>query len=225
MAYYRRKRFYKKRRRKSYRPWYQRKYSTAQLASIAFQKVKYLAGMINSEKHVHDVQINNATTSGSVLALSNVAQGDTDSTRTGNSFLAKSIYAQLQLVGNVNQIVTQVRLMIVRDNQQVGDSAPTVANILDASAISYLQAPLSSEEKGRFTVLHDSLNVLSQKFTTDTPLKTKKIWCPMNKHIRFNGTGASDIQKNGLYLVIIHDATSTNYPTIYGNSRLSFYDN
>lgn len=178
--------------------------------------------MINSEHKKFDASIASTPsgTAATITHLSGITQGDSDQNRTGNSLLAKSIYIQGRIVKHASATSTVVRLMLIRDNQQVADTAPTTTEILDPSLGALIDCPLNNETVGRFSVLY------SRKFVVNADRSSTffKVYKKMNSHVRYNGANAGDSQKNHLFWVAISDET-TNVPNVHGISRLSYIDN
>lgn len=218
---YRRRFPVRRRRRRS--PWYKRRYNAQQLARYAYSGVKYLKGIINSEKKHFTTQFSAATVSGSgaMVSLQDMAQGDTNITRNGNSILVRGVYLFFKTIINPSvTTVTQVRYILVQDNQQVGDTGPSVTDLLqDASYLSML----NTNTAGRFKILWSKLYSLSVAAAGSPSVITKK-YINLKHHIRYNGSGSGDIQKGGLYLLCI-SSESSNTPTVNGNIRLTYYDN
>lgn len=219
---YPRRRSYRRRSRKS-TPWYARKYSTQQLAYKAFKSAKYLKSLINVEKKKRDTT-NTFTSTDQVSLLNQIAQGDTDLTRSGNSILMKSLYLQALLTSNATDNDISYRILIVQDTQQVADTSPSVSDVLDATAANNLIAPLNNETVGRFKVLFDKRGVLNNLVASVTKQRMIKHYFKLNLHARYNGSSDTDIQKNGLYLIWLHNG-GANSPTFNVNTRLSFIDN
>lgn len=218
------RRYRKKIRRRTAKPWYARRYSPEQLAAKAWQGVKYLKTLVNVEFKKHDSQASNTpSTSGVVTTLAAIAQGDTDQTRSGNSILAKSLYLQYTMKQHASASETFVRMVIFRDLQQISDTAPSIGDILDSTFSSqYWLAPLNNEfGVGRFQVLADRRFSFSGN---GNECRIGKLYIPLKFHIRYNGSTVSDIQKNGLYMIMV-SSEATNTPTVEHVARLTFVDN
>lgn len=216
----RRKRFYR-RRSKARIPWYNRKYSPSELASKAYNGVKYLKGLINVEKHYVDVSngAQNVDTTGFVTLLSAIAQGDDVNNRNGNSILAKTLYWRsivLRDASNVNPC-NFVRIMIIKDLENTG-TAPTIADIL-ASATVY--SPLNVDHTSRYQVLADRVIPLPLNGAEGNQLK---LFIPINDHLKFTGSASTDVYKNAIYVMGLSDV-GLNPPVMGYNSRIGFYDN
>lgn len=204
--------------------WYKKKYSLWELAMKGYAGAKYISGLVNSEMFTHNVTYTSATitSSGAVTHLNAIATGDGDGSRTGNSIFQKWLSLKLQAVPNATATQNVLRCMIVIDRQQVGDTAPGVSDILDTANATYdWLAFLNKNQRGRFTVLYDKVMHLD---TTDRGIVPFKINIPLKLHSRYNGTNATDIQKNGLYFLAISDQP-TNGPTLQGEGRLGYHDN
>lgn len=219
--YYRRRRY--TRRRKSV-PWYNKKYTPLQLAQKAISGVRYLKGLVNSEKFKHDMTSSSTITrTGTMLHLTNIAQGDGDGQRTGNSIFVRNVGIRFSILYNTSGASAQrVRMMLVIDSQQVGDTLPSVSDVLDVAGTA--SAPLSflnDQTVGRFKVLKsrmytvyaDKNNIVSQ-------------WnINLRHHVRYNGAAATDIQKGGIYLLMVSSEDNTNPPAVERNIRVAYHDN
>lgn len=224
MAY---RKFYKRRyrTRRKRTPWYRKKYSVAQMATKALKGVNYIRGLVNSERFYHDTTITSTSVTPStpaMLGMQAIAQGDGDNSRTGNSIFVKSLSVRLIVKLNVQQI-RFIRVMIVRDTQQIADTPPTPADVMQvADNGNGLVSFLNNKTRGRFDVLYDTRAALNPE-GKDTFILNKTI--PMRSHIRYNGSTASDIQKNGLYILYFVDAGTSSDVTFQGISRIYYHDN
>lgn len=196
--------------------------STNYLANKAFEGVKFLKGIINSELHKRDfVQggFNIPNSTQPVQLLNGLSQGDTVSTRTGNSLLMKHIsirgYINFDTLGSSNSTI--VKYWVVVDQQQIGDTNPVFSDIFSNNDVLSL---LNSSTVGRFKILKTGLCIRDLNVNQ----KQVNIDIPLNMHTRFNGTASTDIQKNGIYLCWTSNQ-STALPTASYLTRISYYDN
>lgn len=217
---------YKKRRyprkKRGGKPWYMRKYNAYELAGKAWSAAKYLKGLINVEFKKYDAD-SSTSTSGNVILFNGIAQGDSDQTRDGNSVLMKSWLLRGNIVSNASAVSTRVRLVFFMDKQQIGDTAPSQSDILDPD-LNQLVAPLNNQTVGRFTILADKRFSINQMVASQSVSREFSFFFNLGKHARFNGTTGADIQKNGIYMLVVHDQ-STNVPNILYSSRLKYVDN
>lgn len=215
MVYRKSKKSYPRRRRTYART------SGERLAIKALRGVKAIRGIINSEKKVHDISSSfEPTTTGTVIHLNPVSQGDTNTSRDGNSILAKYLGVRTRSIMHSTATATYIRYMIIQDTQQVSDTTPTIGDILqDVSVLSFYDRNLNV---GRFKVLHDKVQNLDVINRWSGQLNFN---CSLNHHTKFNGTAGSDIQKNGLYLVLLSNEATGTKPNVTYESRFAYYDN
>lgn len=202
-------------------PWYRKKYSAMDAGRLALSQIWKLKGLVNSEMYKLDtVWTPGAITNGQCSHLTGVAQGDSDSARTGNSIFVRSYNFNGVLTHNVSGQNSQVvRVAIVMDTQQVGDSSPTYSSIYESISP---YAHLNSDTVGRYKVIWSRIYTVN---TYDKNNAIVKINIPMRHHVRYNGTASSDIQKGGLYMCVACDEAGANMPTFAGEHRLSYHDN
>lgn len=189
--------------------------SVGNMALLAYRGVKGLRAIVNSEAMQIDTGIAISTVANTpvVYQLNAIAQGDTVSQRTGHSCLMSSLHSTEYYVSSVANVL--VREVLVLDKQQIADTAPAWLDVFENSNPASLYNKLS---KSRFQILEDKTFVLSQ---TQRSNKFSKKTRKLHKHAIFNGTASTDIQKNGLYKMIIADGvvgTSNGY-------RLFYHDN
>lgn len=186
------------------------------------KSVQRIKGIINSELKHFDY-LNNFTpnSTGQVIALGLMAQGDTNVTRSGLSVLAKSLEVLYTVTGNASAFSTNLRVIIVSDSMNTG-TIPTVTDILQSVNV---RSPYErSVNLNRFGKLYDKLEVFdlggrnSAAHSFTIPLG--------NKHIKFNGSGATqaDQGKGSMYCLLLSDQ-ATNTPGVDVSTRMMFYDN
>lgn len=209
-------------RRRRRTTWYNKKYSTAQIARAAWRSAKYIRGLVNSEMFHLDATYALGNQQSAIFNVTALAQGDTQVTRTGNSILAKTLVWNGNMYINATQTTnTRITLALVQDKQQVADTTPAITDIFSSDTDPHTLLKLGT--LGRFKLL------MRKQFTLDSNAagnnaRSLKLFKPLNFHVRYNGTGTGDIQKNGLYLIMI-TSEATLYPTISVNTRLSYHDN
>lgn len=213
------------RRRRVYKriPWYRKKYNAMQLASKAWRGVRKIRGLVNSEMLHLDKTYSSATISGtgSVSNLTAIGQDDTVSGRTGNSILLRNCTWRLKFEINSSVTVdTSLMMAIVLDTQQVGDTTPAFTDVFAAANPESL---LAVGTFGRFKVLYRKTYILTPASGGKPAIEVAKT-LNMYHHVRFNGTTSSDIQKNGLYILLV-GSESTNLPTVSGTVRIGYHDN
>lgn len=221
---------YKRRRYGSRRPMKSRRYKRRRVggfggyvktAAWAAKQIWKLKGLVNSEMLKKDTAFTpTALSTGAVEHITAVAQGDSDSTRTGNSIFVRSWNFSGSIIKNTSGANTQfVRISVVMDTQQQSDTTPTYTDIYE-SASPY--AHLNSNTVGRYKVIFSHIYSVN---SSDHTAVAVKINIPMRHHVRYNGSASTDIQRGGLYLCSSTDEPGANMPTWQGEHRLSYHDN
>lgn len=203
-------------------PWYSKKYNAQQLALKAWKGVKYIRGLVNSEM-LHNTKTYSVSVpgTGSMNHLTAVSQDDTSTGRTGNSILLRQLAYRFKI--EINSAVTSNTtfvMMIVQDTQQVGDTSPSITDVLSSANTFSLMALGTA---GRFKVLKRQQFILTPA-SGGRPAVESKGFLKLYSHVRYNGSADSDIQKNGLYLLML-SSEGTNYPTFSGSFRIGYHDN
>ena len=212
-----------RRRTRRKAPWYRRRYNAAELAYKAYKGVRYIRGLVNSEM-LHKDKIYSSGSiggSGTVALVSNMAQDDTASGRTGNSVLLRKINYRLKF--EINSSVTSntsITMILFFDTQQIGDTTPVWTDVYDSANTWSL---ISMATAGRFKILQRK-DITLTPAAGGRPAVELKGNFNVYKHIRYNGTAGTDIQKNGFYVGFI-SSESTNTPTVSGMFRLGYHDN
>lgn len=216
MAYRRRVRF---RRRARRAPWYRRKYNAVQLASKALRGLSYVKGLVNSEMFYNTISnTDNPTPLGTIVPLTNIAIGDSNVTRTGNSLFVRSIVMNMNCSQNASALDnTFIRMILFIDTQQVSDTSPVSGDIFATTGPNAL---VNLDSAGRYKFLKTWEFALS----TQNPAKVIKYYKNIRHHVRYNGSAATDVQKGGIYLALV-SSQSTNVPALNYHVRVGYHDN
>lgn len=218
----------RKRAPKSRSYWYNKKYSVRDLAMKAWQGVRAVRGIVNSEKKYRDTVITgNIDYNGAINNITDISQGDTTTTRNGNSILAKGLMVRYWCKPDVASpsATSQalLRVLIVQDTMNLG-TTPTVSDVLEyTGSINGVLSPYKyvNANQYRFKVLYDkthSLNGGSANHNNDVKIV-------VNDHIKYTGTAGTDEGRNQIYAIQISDQVTTNTPNFNGVFRISYYDN
>lgn len=205
--------------------WYARKYTPMEVAQKALHGVQKLKGLVNSERHVTDTTpcysgTVTDTTTNQTISLNQVAQGDTNSTRTGNSILMKTFHLKGYLTWSSSSFTDRVLFMVVQDKQQIGDSTPNFSDFYTGDINSFPK----DFSKQRFKVLKTMW--LKQTIDNSKSQIPINMFIKYQTHVYFNGTTTTDVARNGVYCILISNkAAASNPPTLSLNSRVTFYDN
>lgn len=212
---------------------YQRNTGTSQLIPKAFGSAYSIAkkalsigmslkGLVNSEKKYFDSNSTDFVSwNGTVNPLSNIAQGNDVGNRDGNSILARSLWLQMDVRGNVANQSNIVRVIVFVDTENTG-STPAASDVLQTTGSAFaVDSPLNVDHLPRYTILMD------KKFVTSTAGQTRlntKRYINLYKHIKYTGPNATDTYKNQLFILFVSDVI-TDDPILTYYSRLGFMDN
>lgn len=190
------------------------------VARAAYNGVVAIKKLINVEHHKHDTNVTGSQISntGAIFSLTDVAQGDGQGERSGDSILCQSMFSRTTVTISPSAVTTCLRYIIFQDKQQISDSEPAVTDVLQtASCLS----PLNEITVGRFKILHDTLYTVQDN---GVAIRFTKMFKELNTHVRFNGSAGSDHQKNTIYLLALSDQ-ATNKPILASHIRLNYTDN
>lgn len=199
--------------------WYNKTYSAGDVAAKAWEGVKLLKGIINSElKEVTYTNTSKFSTAGSVALISGITQGDSESGREGNSVLVKSLQCRFNPVWDTVMGPSLNRIIIFRDKQQVNDGNPTISDLLESDVLGRID---HLHEK-RFAILWDKTFQLDSNRRQQIALKN----IHMNQHVLFNGASSTDVQKNHIYVAQISNVgSSTMGSSLNMDIKMNYYDN
>lgn len=209
--------------------------NTAQIAHQAYNMARVVASIVNSEKKYHDVSgtITPDSASASVNCLTNMAQGDTNILRNGNTIAVKSL--QLQMLYNHDLTAAAdfetVKCALVRSFDNLDGTAPTWTDVYESLSV------LSWREKDkpqRFKVLKEFMlmpnrdkGVYNREFYHKFLMKKDHKGNPtVSDKITFDGPTANDFCRGHIWLLVYGNvAGASTLSSINWNSRLRYYDN
>lgn len=157
---------------------------------------------------------------GVAVALCDIAEGVTSLSRVGLDIQCTSINFHYVLSHDGGTNVSRARIMIVRDKQQISDTPPIVDDVLRNIAISSV-SQYSEIHKGRFEVLYDKTH--SMDYYNRTGHGKVKLNLSKKGVTRYNGSLATDTQKNQYYLMWVSDQT-TFVPAMTYSCMLRYID-
>lgn len=186
--------------------------------------VKRIIGKGRETKHFH--YVNGAGISQSTVAtitnLSGVTQGDSDTTRDGDTLTLKSMRFSATIAGA--DTYNRFRIILFRWNAN-NATAPVVGDLLMNSAGSLVDVliPTVIDGKSQFHIIHDRTYVTTTAGKSSLGvLKTfygKKLGA---KNIQFEG-GANTGYKH-VYMLTVSDSGAASHPIIYFSNLLRYTD-
>lgn len=225
------RRFKRSYRRRNFRP------NWRTVAQSAWWMAKKACSLVNSEyKYVDTVSsvASSVTSSGTVVHLTNIGEGDDVTSRSGRSILPKTWFLRGEIAYNsAGSAAQQVRVVVFRDMNDNDEVAPTVAQLFQSTTAGLgVISPLQKDNSMRFKVLFDKIyNVdatrsqVGIKTFHRIPLGIDPHGNPTQGiHTTYSGTGGPNTAKNHIYMIVISN-TSSNHPTLTYYNRLTFIDN
>lgn len=228
MPYYRRR--YTPRRRYRRRPTrskMERKFRrfgrrTGSTAYKALRTAQAVKSLLNVEfKSVTSGRSQTPDTTGDLILLNGIAQGDGTGQRNGKQFKMKRYDANIKVNMGASASNTALRIIIFY-KWSVNNTAPIVANILSPVDV---HAFYDLDEIKNFKILYDRTYQMSalthpeRNIFVRLPLYNKTIYTAGNT----TGT-ISDIEHGALYMILLSDE-STNVPNVTVRDRLRWIDN
>lgn len=213
-------------KKKSSEAWYNKKYSPMDIAQKAWKGVKIIKGLINVEKKMWDMSVSGVITdgAGSLQLLTGISIGDNYNQRDGNSVKLQSNYFVMRVFNNPAASFSNIRFVLVQDNEYNG-TALTTAQILEvATAPASLVAPLNHTIGSRLNILYDkyiSLGGAGQNTAIVEQYTTFN-----ESHIKFNDANitTTTLREGHLYMLLISDV-GANYPGYDYYNRVRYTDN
>jgi hypothetical protein len=182
-----------------------------------------LKQLINVEQKVNGTSwTSDPNTTGAVVSLGDIAQGDDFTERNGRKVRIKSIRHKGKIIMNSSVTTnTDIRAIIVRDNSGT-TTQPTIGQVFANAAAMFnnLQHLSDPQTNSRFSILSDFFFTV----TPEHPVVTFDVYQKSDWHMVFSGTGATDEGKGGLYLMIA-STEATNDPVVTASTNVRYIDN
>ncbi len=162
------------------------------------------------------------SSSGAVVNLTAIAQGDDIANRQGSKIRAKYLSVKGHAKINTSASSTRLRMMIVRDNNG-STTQPAITDLFDdvGTFTVFKNKKGDPQSNSRFFVLWDKrLNfdaTFHEQATIDYTMS-------LDHHIFYSGTAATDEGKGNIYL-FIGSNEATNDPVVAIDAMVKFIDN
>lgn len=211
------------------------------LAQKVVKLTKLVSGLRPETKYIdtsltsNNVSVNN----GVVINLTAIGGGTGINQRVGDAvnmlWWNLNLSVTLSSAQNTTTEMPSFRFYIARDVQQVSDTAPIGADLVDQPSLPKIQLlNVSTTMQRRFQIVYDSKPQLIFPGTGLSILNNSVVYpqrCQFNLRgfkkgpIRFNGTASTDIQKGGLFLFFYTDVTTSGDVLDFtGTSRVAYTD-
>lgn len=218
-------RYYNKRRfKKRYRKRYPRKARSMSKADMAYSlarramyKANFVKGNLNVEYKFEDITSTAAQDDTPQLdQVFLVAQGDTASTRSGNSVKLKAMHVRMKVEINSSATNTIFRWMVI---QWFEDSTPAPADIL--ANTSAVDSFLNINQSRNYKVISSKIINLNQD---KNPWVFYNKSFKLNTHVKYDGANTTDVTNGGLY-ILTFSSEETNTPAYTYTIRTRYIDN
>lgn len=200
--------------------------------------IRYLKSVINSELHYHLGSVgNNIDSTGTIVSMNDVPQGDTNINRTGTSILPR--YQQIHI--NVNKSLTgptheTFRIIVFRYWGETTSATPsvTVSEILQTVDP---RSFLNDDNTGARGDRERRIEVHKSKlFTLDNVSDTSRTWkwniqvngqnVRNKQHIKYRSETTEQPISGGFYVLLLStNGTGINKAAFTTYFKLGFYDN
>lgn len=170
------------------------------------------------------VMITAGQTTGNLLLLNGLAQGNSAVTRVGRTVKMKSLFVRFQAsLASTSAGHSPLRFLVIYD-KQTNAAAPAVTDITVAD---YLAAPMNLNNSKRFIVLMDK--VLEEGLSTAGPgANGFEFYRKLDLNVEFNANSAgdvTDITSGSVYMVVWQNGNIiTAAPTSRVYTRIRFTD-
>lgn len=199
--------------------------SVASTALKALKVAQGVAALVNTEYKQIDVDGSpSCSTTGTLTLLTNVDEGDSRITRTGDVIRVKSNALNFYVIQNAAATTTQVMVALILDLAgNAGVDAPTMAKIYEDNGTSVnIISHRNLDYRTRFVILKD------WHFTLDAAKGHSaviKFYKNLDFRAHFAGAdGDATYKANQLWLAVM-SSEATNTPTLYFRNRVRFIDN
>ncbi len=187
----------------------------------AAHKALSLVRKLNRAREVkyYDILHNQTTfaAAGFVYHMSSIAQGDSFSTRDGNSCQIFNLDLRWSVFREVTDTASAYRIILFRDTQQVAGVTPTVLSVLrEANPRSQWAG---ANNRTRFQIYYDYMGHI----TTTNNMVNGHFNSRMQTKAEWYGAAAGDSAKNQIYMLVITDEIA-NFPIMNWTFRLLFND-
>jgi len=173
--------------------------------------------------------------------LNNVVGGSSESQRDGNIIFMKRMKFKFAIapknlpgagstLSDNRECMVMVRVLIVMDTQTISDTTPALSDVIASSLSNDLPiiSPQTILQQKRFKILYSAVRMCEIGRNYHVLGKTIKL----SKEAIYNGTAATDIQRNGIYLfawyndygVPVNTSGTNDGPRFTYWSRLEYTD-
>lgn len=173
---------------------------------------KVVSDMAETKTYLYTFN-NVVSDSGTLLHLTDISQGDTQSTRDGNQIFLKGITVRMHSI--LADTYNIMRIIIVRARTGAGDvtSADFPAGVSPDPFIEEMNYD-------KYTVVKDQVITLDAGKVHDV----RKFYIKVNKKIQYGSNTSSDVVTNPYYIWLVSDSDISSHPSVALTARMYWKD-
>jgi hypothetical protein len=200
------------------------------LSKRAIRGLNEVRKLLNVEYKYNDEKGNGValTQAGNIGALTEIDQGDGNTTRDGNSIKTVDLQFAANIFIDSAATRSTARVIIFRDHENQGshpagsDLIQTASNaVATVSPYNTLNTAMGPESSGRFTILYDETVCLS---ITGEQVANLEARMTLGQHVRWSTATGTDTREGALFIAFFSNE-ATNTPTTDWFVRVRFIDN
>lgn len=190
----------------------------------ALRLARKVADAVNIEYKMYDQAAGGTTFdyNGTAYVLNAPAQGNADTQRIGDSIKCQNIVIR----GNVQGTTTagqlnKCRVILIWDEQ---NQIAALSDLLELTGTSNVVfSPKNYDKRFRCRVLYDKLFLVGTQSGMQAFARDFEITLPINQHTQF-ASATTTINTGALKMFVCSDGVTTNLPSIFFYSRLTYSD-
>lgn len=193
---------------------------TSKPSKVFTRKVRKVLNKSSEKKYLNYVNSSTVDNTGAlILKLSEVSQGDTDTTRDGDQMTIRSL--QFNMSFAIADTTNYVRVIFFQWLQNTQMGLPTASNILLDVVTAPWLSPYSHDYRYNFRILGDHLIRLDSQ----VPLVYKKMFFKRFARRKVQYVGASSTAyTNGIFALVVSDSSAVPHPSVQWSGKLNFSD-
>jgi len=200
-------------------PNFKVKRSAKRLNKTQKKQIKRLIAGQEEKKFTYVLNAQSPPNSGVIGAMINISQGDTVSTREGDTIKIKKLDLRYNVI--CADATNQLRFIILQWHEDNALDAPTVATILNTASAQGANEPyLQSDQRLKYKVLFDKTHYLT---LAGNACEGGHVILRNIANVQFNTASATQ-GKNMLYFIAISDSSAVTHPQTNFDSYIQFTD-
>jgi len=199
-------------------------YGPSLLNAVQRTQVKKIVSNIVEHKHfergIPNQSVSNVAT---ITSMTNVTQGDTDSTRTGTQIVPVRIHFKGRIVYADSTQVLRILIFVWNNNDEF--QVPDADNILGPGPTGPIDcwSFYNTEQSDSYRMLYDHTFVGSAGTSDSRNPEWFEVKRKLYGKMKFNDN-TTNFGSKKVYCLMISDSSSITHPYVYWNNQLEFTD-